>query len=255
IVKTPRARNKIRHVINASERAKAIDLGEKYLEREARRVGVQLGRIDKADLERVAADYGVSKMEDLYAALGYGKYSPRQVLEKLAPEHPAEPEPAKLPPPTRPEPKDLVIKVSGMDDLLIYRAKCCNPIRGQSIVGFVTRGKGVAVHSVNCTNVQSLMYDPERKIDVEWAGGTEEIFAVKVAIQTDDRPGMLHNLTSLLVNEKSNIRSLEARSDEKRNGDGAIVDMTIEIKDQRQLSHILTGIRRISGVRDVQRIG
>ena len=255
IVKTPRARNKIRHVINASERAKAIDLGEKYLEREARRVGVQLGRIDKADLERVAADYGVSKMEDLYAALGYGKYSPRQVLEKLAPEHPAELEPAKLLSPARPEPKDLVIKVSGMDDLLIYRAKCCNPIRGQSIVGFVTRGKGVAVHSVNCTNVQSLMYDPERKIDVEWAGGTEEIFAVKVAIQTDDRPGMLHNLTSLLVNEKSNIRSLEARSDEKRNGDGAIVDMTIEIKDQRQLSHILTGIRRISGVRDVQRIG
>src|SRR6185437_7370072 len=82
IVKTPRARNKIRHVINASERAKAIDLGEKYLEREARRVGVQLGRLDKADFERVAADYGVSKMEDLYAALGYGKYSPRQVLEK-----------------------------------------------------------------------------------------------------------------------------------------------------------------------------
>jgi len=99
------------------------------------------------------------------------------------------------------------------------------------------------------------MYDPERKIDVEWAGGAEEIFAVKVAIQTDDRPGMLHNVTSLLVNEKSNIRSLEARSDEKRNGDGAIVDMTIEIKDQRQLSHILAGIRRISGVRDVQRIG
>jgi len=255
IVKTPRARNKIRHVINASERAKAIDLGEKYLEREARRVGVQLGRLDKADFERVAADYGVSKMEDLYAALGYGKYSPRQVLEKLTPEHPAEPEPAKAPPSARAEPKDLVIKVSGMDDLLIYRAKCCNPIRGESIVGFVTRGKGVAVHSVNCTNVQSLMYDPERKIDVEWAGGAEEIFAVKVAIQTDDRPGMLHNVTSLLVNEKSNIRSLEARSDEKRNGDGAIVDMTIEIKDQRQLSHILAGIRRISGVRDVQRIG
>ena len=125
-----------------------------------------------------------------------------------------------------------------MDDLLVYRAKCCNPIRGESIVGYVTRGKGVAVHSMNCTNVQNLMYEVERKIDVEWARSASEIFPVRMVIHTDDRPGMLNQLTSVLFHENSNIRSLEARSDDGRAGDGAIVEMTVEIKDKRQLEKV-----------------
>ncbi len=102
---------------------------------------------------------------------------------------------------------DLVIKVKGIDDLLVYRAKCCNPIRGEAIVGYVTRGKGIAVHSRNCTNVQNLMYEVERKIDVEWARAVTETFPVRVVVHTDDRPGMLNQLTSVLVAEQSNIRS------------------------------------------------
>ena len=147
---------------------------------------------------------------------------------------------------------DLVIKVKGVDDLLVYRAKCCNPIRGEGIVGYVTRGKGIAVHSTNCTNVQNLMYEVERKIDVEWARAATETFPVRVVVHTDDRPGMLNQLTSVLANEQSNIRSLEASSDEKR-GDGAIIDMTVEIRDKKQLERVAAAIRRISGVRDVER--
>src|SRR5213075_778014 len=98
--------------------------------------------------------------------------------------------------------RDLVIKVKGVDDLLVYRAKCCNPIKGEAIVGYVTRGKGVAVHSLNCTNVQNLMYEAERKIDVEWARATEETFPVKMMVHTEDRPGMLNQLTTALVNEQ-----------------------------------------------------
>ncbi|MBX5496508.1 MAG: bifunctional (p)ppGpp synthetase/guanosine-3',5'-bis(diphosphate) 3'-pyrophosphohydrolase, partial [Bryobacteraceae bacterium] len=162
------------------------------------------------------------------------------------------------PPPAQTEPaaggNDLVIRVKGVDDLLVYRAKCCNPIRGESIVGYVTRGKGVAVHSVNCTNVQNLMYEVERKIDVEWARSTSHAFEVKMVIYTDDRPGMLNQLTSILFNESSNIRSLEARPDDKRGGDGAIVDMTVEIRDKKQLERIVAAIRRISGVRDIERV-
>jgi GTP pyrophosphokinase len=261
IVKTSKARNKIKHVINTTERAKAIEIGQKYLEREARRAGAQLSRITKADLERVASDYGCGKMEDLHAALGYGKFSARQVLQKLVPDQmevPLTEAPKPAAQPTAPgHPSalagDLVIKVKGCDDLLVYRAKCCNPIRGEGIVGYVTRGKGIAVHSMNCPNVQNLMYEVERKIDVEWARAATETFPVKVMIYTDDRPGMLNQLTSVLFAEQSNIRSLEASSDDKRGGDGAVIDMTIEIRDKKQLERVVNAIRRISGVRDVER--
>jgi GTP diphosphokinase / guanosine-3',5'-bis(diphosphate) 3'-diphosphatase len=259
MVKTPRARNKIKHVINATEHAKAIEIGQKYLEREARRLGVQLAKITKADMERVAGEYGCGKTEDLHAALGYGKFSARQVLQNLAPDaaaaQPAEtPKPATGP--SAPGPQgdtgDLVIKVKGVDDLLVYRAKCCNPIRGEGIVGYVTRGKGIAVHSKNCSNVTNLMYEVERKIDVEWARAVTETFPVRVVVHTDDRPGMLNQLTSVLFAEQSNIRSLEASSDDKR-GDGAIIDMTVEVRDKKQLERVAAAIRRISGVRDVER--
>ena len=259
IVKTSKARNKIKHVINTTERAKAIEIGQKYLEREARRAGVQLSRITKADLERVASDYGCGKMEDLHAALGYGKFSARQVLQKLLPDQMEVPlTEAPKPAPTTPAQHagltgDLVIKVKGCDDLLVYRAKCCNPIRGEGLVGYVTRGKGIAVHSTNCPNVQNLMYEVERKIDVEWARAATESFPVKVMIYTDDRPGMLNQLTSVLFAEQSNIRSLEASADDKRGGDGAVIDMTIEIRDKKQLERVVNAIRRISGVRDVER--
>ena len=263
IVKTSRARNKIKHVINTTERAKAIEIGQKYLEREARRLNAHLSRVTKTDLERVAAEYGYSKIEDLHAALGYGKFSARQVLQKLLPdevdEQPVPEAPRPLAAPAVPsaapsDTGDLVIKVKGIDDLMVYRAKCCNPIRGEGIVGYVTRGKGVAVHSTNCPNVQNLMYEVERKIDVEWARATTETFPVKMMIHTDDRPGMLNQLTSVLFAEQSNIRSLEASSDHKRGGDGAVIDMTVEIRDKKQLERVSAAIRRISGVRDVERI-
>ncbi|MBC7925904.1 MAG: bifunctional (p)ppGpp synthetase/guanosine-3',5'-bis(diphosphate) 3'-pyrophosphohydrolase [Bryobacteraceae bacterium] len=272
LVNTSRARNKIKHFINQSARERAIEIGQKYLEKEARRLGVSLARVLKADFEKVSTEYGCSKIEDLYASLGYGKFSPRQVLQKLAPDVVMEkepvvasqdvirPVPSEVPPTTaaeakaRQDTKDLIIKVKGCDDLMVYRAKCCNPIRGESIVGYVTRGKGVAVHSMSCNNVQNLMYEVERKIDVEWARSTTDTFAVRMVIHTDDRPGMLNQLTTVLFNESSNIRSLEARADDKRGGDGAIVEMTVEIKDKRQLEKVSGSIRRIPGVRDIERV-
>ncbi len=263
LVKTTRARNKIRHIINATERVKAIDIGQRYLEKEARRLGVALSRVTKAQLEEVAGEYGYSKIEDLHAALGYGKFSARQVLQKLAPDQvPVEtPEPVRSAQPAIPfdsearAAEDLVIKVKGIDDLLVYRAKCCNPIRGESIVGYITRGKGVAVHSTNCPNVQNLLYEVERKIEVEWERTGGDSFPVKMVVYTDDRPGMLAQLTTVLFNENCNIRTLEARLDERRSGgDGAVVDMTVEVRDKKQLEKVLSAVRRLSGVRDIERV-
>jgi len=225
--------------------------------------------VSKDQLEEVASSYGYSKMEDLYAALGYGKFSARQVLIKVAPgaikEEPAESKqapsgaesgvpagtlPASMP--GRPHDGDAVIKVRGMDDLLVYRAKCCNPIRGEAIVGYVTRGKGVAVHSKLCPNVQSLLYDVERKIEVEWARAAEDAFPVRIVIHTDDRPGMLMQLTSVLSNENTNIRSLEAKTEDDH--DGGVVEMTVDVRDKKQLEKLVSAMRRISGVRDVERL-
>jgi guanosine-3',5'-bis(diphosphate) 3'-pyrophosphohydrolase len=269
-VKTARARNKIKHLINASERTKAIEIGQKYLDKEARRLGVQLARVKAADLEKVASEYGYSKMEDLYAALGYGKFSARQVLSKVAPgplkddTEGARPQAVADGGPTTGVPSsvpagsgaqagaDAIIKVRGIDDLLVYRAKCCNPIRGEAIVGYVTRGKGVAVHAKMCPNVQSLMYDVERKIEVEWARSTADSFPVRIVVHTDDRPGMLNQLTSVLSDDNTNIRSLEAKTELDQ--DGGVVEMTVDVRDKKQLEKLVASMRRISGVRDVERL-
>jgi GTP pyrophosphokinase len=240
---------------------KAIEIGQKYLEKEARRLGVQINRIAKSEFERVAGEYGYSKIDDLYASLGFGKYSARQVLQNAAPDQFAgvetEAEPVASPPVPAARrqlaPGDLAVKVKGSDDLLVYRAKCCNPIPGEAIVGYVTRGKGVAVHALACPNVQNLMYEVERKIDVEWGRSASDQFAVKLVVRTDDRPGLLNQLTSILSTENTNIRSLEARTDVE-SGDGAIIEMTVEVRDKKQLEKLVLAMRRISGVRDVERL-
>jgi GTP pyrophosphokinase len=264
LVKTSRARNKIKHVINIWERAKAIEIGSKLLEKEARRLGIPLAKVVRADLERVSAEYGVSKMEDLHAALGYGRFSARQVLQKLVPqtleapsaEHPRPSGPFAPPPaPGGPVPPgDVTLKVKGVDDVMVYRAKCCNPIPGESLVGYITRGKGVAVHSTNCPNVQNLLYEVERRIDVEWARSAAEAFPVKMVVHAEDRPGILNQLTAVLASEQSNIRGLDARMNDARSADGAIIDMTVDVKDKRQLERIVAAMRRLPGVRDVERL-
>ncbi len=262
VVKSTRARNKIRHLINTVERAKAVEIGQKSLEKEARRMGLSLGRISQGDLESVATEYGVNKTEDLYAALGFGRFSARQVLQKVAPEEAASAEAAEAAPqPARSHlpgspfgDGDLSIDVKGADDVLVYRAKCCNPVRGEGIVGYITRGKGVAVHSLQCSNVQKLMYESERKIAVEWARSANEPLPVKVVVYADDRPGILHQLTSVLSAEASNIRSLETRADEKRTDDSAVIEITIDVRDKKQLERVITAFRRIPGVRDIERM-
>ncbi len=264
------APNGIKHVINTTERAKAIEIGEKYLDREARRLGVPMAAITKAALEsgsRIGLRMmTLPKMEGSARRARLRKiFRARQVLQKLAPDKVVDKipdtQPAAVPTPSRAPgapgdaaDKDLVLKVKGIDDLLVYRAKCCNPIRGEAIVGYVTRGKGVAVHSLTCANVQNLMYEVERKIDVEWARSESQAFPVKMSIHTADRPGMLNQLTSALLAEQTNIRSLEARGEDLKSADGAVIDVTIEVRDKKQLEKVVSAIRRISGVKDIERV-
>jgi GTP pyrophosphokinase len=142
------------------------------------------------------------------------------------------------------------LKVKGFDDLLIYRAKCCNPIRGEEVIGYITRGKGVAVHSKNCPNVQNLLYDSERKIDVEWVtAATPEAYAVPLTILTEDRPGMLAEIAAVISDVNSNILNVEARTADER----GTIDITVEIPDMKHLERVVASIKKLDGVYDVSR--
>jgi GTP pyrophosphokinase len=260
VVKSSRSRNKIKHWLNIHQRERAIEIGRKLIEKEARKYRVPLKELKDDDLRRAASEYGLGQVDDLMAGIGYGKYSARQVLAKLAPV-------ASEPSPETQESSSTfssvvrrvfggdnnnAIRVKGHGDLLVYRAKCCNPIRGESVVGYVTRGKGVAVHSLNCPNVVNLMYEPERRIEVEWGRDDEtpSSYPVKLTVYCDDRYGMLKQITAVISDTKTNIRNIEARTS---NGQ-ANVDVVLDISDLKHLENIISGVRKIAGVREVQRL-
>src|SRR5712664_1826818 len=219
--KSSHARSKIRHWINLQEREEAMEMGKRLLEKEARHFGRSLKKIPEEDLLRVASDSGLSKIEDLYAAVGFGKYSARQVLTRVLGDA------AKAAEPPAEDAKPTLVKtvkrmlgfgeapliVKGYDDLLVYRAKCCNPIPGDDIIGYITRGRGVAVHTRACPNVQNLIYQTERRIAVEWGGAGAATFQVQLMIRAKDRPGLLAEITTVISSAGSNIHSLESRPD------------------------------------------
>ena len=134
--------------------------------------------------------------------------------------------------------------VKGHDDLLVYRAKCCNPIPGDDIIGYITRGRGVAVHTRACPNVQNLLYQTERRIAVEWGGEDSATFPVQLQIRARDRAGLLADITAVISGAGSNIHNLESRPDRLN----AQIDASLEIVDRRQLESILANIRKIAGV-------
>ena len=253
--KSSRARNKIRHWLNVYERAGAIELGRKLLEKESRRFGVSWKTVTEEQLLQAANAAGFPKTEDLLSGVGYGTIAPRQVLARLFPDKVLE-ETVEKKSLTRTVQKalgfskDAAIQVKGYGDLLVYRAKCCNPIRGEEIVGYITRGKGVAVHATSCPNVQNLLYEVERRIDVEWARAEEDAYPVQLIIRTTDRPGLLKELTAAIT-EKTNIRYMETKIGDDGN---AIIEITLDIADKKHLERIILAMRQVNGVREVERI-
>jgi GTP diphosphokinase / guanosine-3',5'-bis(diphosphate) 3'-diphosphatase len=270
-VKSPRARNKIKHWLNEDQRIRAVEIGRKLLEREAKKFKVPMSQIADQDLSRIANEYGVATAADLLATLGQGKHSAHQVLNKLAPGFDAQGD-AEGVPETKPggnvdsAMSDAVrklhltgsdsLQVEGQNDLLVYRARCCNPIRGEEIIGYVTRGKGVAVHARSCPNVQNLLYESDRRIAVEWgrvgdqAAGRPQRYPVKITVFCDDRTGMLKEMTAVISDDNTNIRGVEIKREE--NGE-AIVEFVVEAEDVHHLNRMVLGLRKVDGVRAVQR--
>jgi GTP diphosphokinase / guanosine-3',5'-bis(diphosphate) 3'-diphosphatase len=252
---TSRARNKIKHYIHAEEKARSLELGKKVFEKEARRYGLNLNSLtDGPAFAGLLTEYGYGKADELFTALGYGKLAIKSVLAKLAPNEELKEAPESgLASVVRRVlgPAEDKIKVRGFDDLMVFRARCCNPIRGEQIIGYITRGKGVSVHSAACTNVVNLLYDPERKIDVEWDKGSDALpYTVRLSLQVEDRKGILADVTSKIAGINTNIRNVEATSDADQRGR---IDMTVEISDLKHLQKVVKALRSVAGVVDVER--
>jgi guanosine-3',5'-bis(diphosphate) 3'-pyrophosphohydrolase len=253
---TSRARNKIKHLIQVEEKERAVELGKRVFDKEARRFGLNGTKLMEGDIAKVLAEFATAKPEDLLAQIGYGKVSARLILDKIvpqdqlkeqAPEHPVMSAVRRV---LRPGSEPDRIKVRGADDVMVFRAKCCNPIRGEKIVGYITRGKGVSVHSEKCPNVINLMYDPERKIDVEWDKGSDiQPYTVRLAIEVEDRKGMLAELSKRISDINTNITNVEARTGDQRGR----IDVTVEIKDVKHLEQVIKSVRGVSGVLNVER--
>jgi len=258
-VVSSRARSKIKHVLQGEERTRSIELGRRLFEKEARRFDLNPKTVlESEELAQFAIEYGAQKPEELLAHIGYGKLSPRTVLQKAVPGGQLKEKPADsavvsvVKRVLRPGLTSDKIKVRGTDDIMVFRAKCCNPIRGEKIVGYITRGKGVSVHAATCPNVLNLMFDPERRIDVEWDTTTSDQapYTVRLTMQVEDRKGMLAEISAKVSDINTNITNMEARTGDDQQ---ARIDMTVEISDVKHLERVIKSIKGVQGVIGVER--
>jgi GTP pyrophosphokinase len=258
-VVTSRARSKIKHVLQGEERSRSIELGRRLFEKEARRFDLNPKTVlESEELAKFATEYGAQKPEELLAHIGYGKLSARTVLQKSVPggqlkERPADSAVVSVVKRVlRSGSANDKIKVRGTDDIMVFRAKCCNPIRGEKIVGYITRGKGVSVHAATCPNVLNLMFDPERRIDVEWDTTTSDQapYTVRLTMQVEDRKGMLAEISAKVSDINTNITNMEARTGDDQQ---ARIDMTVEISDVKHLERVIKSIKGVQGVLGVER--
>lgn len=260
-VKTSRAQTRIRAFIKQQQRQKAIALGRDLLERELRKYGMGLGKVMRRDdLDKILQELGVKTPEELYSSLGYGKISPSQVIQLVVPPEKLEKQPSKPPAPVsrltemfrRVAGKSgkSGVKINGIDDVMVRFGRCCNPVPGDEVVGFITRGRGVTVHTANCDRV--LAMDQERRVDVEWDVKAGEFKRpVTVRVLTSDRPGLLADISQKFSAAGVNISQANCRS---TGDDRAVNTFEVAISDLKQLQGVMAAIERIKGVYSVERI-
>jgi len=244
---TSRAKKKIRAWLERGEKEEAIEAGRRLLERECRKLSIPLKVLhDREGMAKVGAEHGLGREDDLFAAVGFGRISPRDVLSQWV-KAPA----ASAPAPARaraPKGGQAVIAVKGQRDMLSYRAHCCNPLPGDQIVGYVTRGRGVAVHAAHCPNVRKLLFTPEREVEVEWAAEAG-VYAVPVHVSFEDRTGMLAAISAGVTGEEANIRSCHLST----NDDGlGVADLVLDVRGREHLERVVAVLRRVSSVMAVE---
>jgi GTP pyrophosphokinase len=252
-VKSTRARSKINQWLKTEERTRSIALGRELFEREARKYRLNAAALlGGEEARKAAADLGFPGVDDMLAAIGYGKSSAHQLLTRLAPGALVEaPEKPRSTAATRPK-AEQGVRIRGVDDLLVRFARCCNPLPGDAIVGFITRGRGLTVHTRDCLTVAKSVLDRERLVNVEWDVEEPAKRPVRIAVYIGrDRPGLLSEITGAISSMNGNITKAEVTVTDDRRG---INNFVVEVADLDQLQGIMRAIREVPDVINVERV-
>jgi GTP pyrophosphokinase len=261
LVKTVRARTKIRYLLRKEQRERAVELGKDLVEKALRKYGIAFQKASKSGgvLEVAARELKCADVDELILQVGYGKVTPAQIIEQVVPEAQRKSEPAE---PAKPEGviKTLLrkvtrrqstsgIKVQGEDDIMVRFARCCSPLPGDPIVGFITRGRGVTIHRRDCD--KGLDLDPDRRIDVSWDGRSGASHEVAIQVLCADKPGLLAHISQSFTEQGVNISQAHCRATD----DGRAVNtFHASVKDLDQLKSIIRSLSRIKGVYSVDRV-
>lgn len=244
---TQRARNRIKHHLRLEERQQAIDIGKQLIEAELKKHGISLSILKSDKIEIVLQSFNVQSLEDLYFLVGHAKISVHQVFNKIIPEEERD-ELKQFKRPVSKRDNKQFISLKGVDEVLYHIAKCCMPVPGDDIVGFITRGKGISVHRKDCENIKHL--DGERLIEVFWTADDSSKVQTKISLECLDKPGILANISGLLSASNVNITAVKANSTPDKR---ALIDFTIEVKDRNHLADIINKIYNIPEVLSVRR--
>ena len=242
-VKTQKAKSSIKLWLKAEERKKGLSLGEELLEKALRKSGLSPSMAKSDEILEAVKTYRIKTHEDLYVAIGYGRVSVHKVINKLLPE-------------TEEDKKEIIaekqqikkqeeskgITIKGVDNIMFHRAKCCYPLPGEKVTGFVTRGRGVSIHNVNCPTLETHTIDADRLVDVEWSGNRESTYATKVQVVTDDKRGLLAEMSAMLSTNNVNINHLDASATHEKQ---ALFNFTLEINNKKQLDEIMKKLSQI----------
>jgi len=254
-VQTVKARSKIRQWIKDQEKQRSISLGREMCEKAFRKHKLNFNTVAKSDeMEKVVTDFGFKTLDDLVASVGYGKTTPLQIIRRIVPkeEEKAKTDQSlinKLMGRVRRRKPVAGVRVRGLDDILIRFGKCCRPVPGDPIIGYITQGQGVTVHRTNCLN--ALKTNPERQIEVEWNLEASETYPVKICIRSLDRMGLLADVAGHISKIGANIISANTVTHEDNTVD---TYFTLSVSDTAHLGQVLSGLRKIRHVREVKRI-
>ncbi len=258
-VKTSKARSRIQHFLRTQERGAAVDLGREMLEKEGRKMGVNLAKAVKdSSIQLLLQEFSFGSVEEMYAAVGYARHTPKRLLSRyLTITQPAnhnnqdDGDPIT---PITPVPKGTAapaqegITIQGLDDMLVHFARCCNPLPGDPIVGFISRGRGVIIHTAHCPHIQTL--ESERLISVNWSKGESKPFPAKIHIITRNAKGILAKIAAVFSEEDINIDSLSVYSLPDGKSD---MEATVEVRDVAQLYQTMDKLRTVEGILEVTR--
>ncbi len=256
-VKTSRAKTKIRQWFTTEEREKSITLGKEILEKELRKYNLQQVKLIKSgDLAKVANEFSYQGVDDLIAAVGYGKVTANQIIGKILPQEKLEQQEEEqkegrlkhfIKKITR-GPKDALL-IKGIDNVMVRYAGCCNPLPGDKVVGFITRGRGVTIHTSNCQN--AMDDDPHRRVEVEWDSTKEYIYPVRICVYSEDKKGLLAEISNSISSNEANIKNARVNTTDDKE---AVGTFEVEIRDLNHLKKVIKGLEKIKGVNRAERL-